>query len=218
MSNLFLEEYDVDEIKSTDIMLIRLDGKKLTKKSWIKSRGLRQQQLYLDHTGEIRAREIYNYQYTNGGREVESYSRALEWFDNGSLICSEITTPELTFFHLKEVNKSARNGQIDYLEAAAENLKLAAANMALPLTQTQRDGYALIGNSIDLIMSHYNEQIFKYTTRNTHTMDFENAVLAEADANILQRFPLPARPADDYFPNGLTVLQSIMFQLKGVTP
>lgn len=218
MSSLFLDEYDIEEIKSTDLMLIRLSGEKLKKKSWVKSRGLRIHQDYLDSMGQLRAREFYNYQYTNGGREVETYSRSVEWYDNDQVICSEITTPEITHFHLKEVNKSARIGQIDYLEAAAENLKNVAANQSIPLTDQLREGYLLIANSIDLIMDHYSSEIVKYTTRNTHTMDFEESVIYESDANILSRFPLPARPPDQFFPNGLTVLQSIMFQLRGLIP
>jgi len=209
----FLDEFDIEEIKSTNVMLIRLDGDKLVKKAWIKQRGVRIEQRYEDILGNVRAREFYQYTYSNGGREISSYVRKLEWIDE-AVIATEVTTPDLTLHHLSEVNKSARNGQIDYLEAAAANLKMLAQTLPEPL-KTQ---YTQIANSIDAMMGNYDSHIRKYRERNTHTMDFENAVVNEASQTILQILGLPARQPDAIFPNGLTVKQSIMYQLTGVIP
>jgi len=119
-----LEEYSEDELLNINTNFLRLAGVKLKKKAWFKDRGLRVKQDYVyPPTGEVKVSEIYDYAYDNDKREVVSYSRRLEWYDDGAVVQSQDTTPDLTVDHITDVNKSARNAQVEYLELAADNLR-----------------------------------------------------------------------------------------------
>jgi len=210
-----LDEYSEDELLNINTNFLRLDGIKLKKKAWFKDRGLRMRQDYIyEPTGEIKISELYEYEYKNDKREVSSYIRKVEWYDGGEVIQSQDTTPDLTIDHLSDVNKSARNAQVEYLELSADNLR----NLADTLPEPYRSQYIQVAGSIDLLLNHYEGVTRKYRERKLHTIDFENAVLFETNPQILAIHQIPVRPPDDHFPNGLNVKQAIIYQLKGLVP
>ncbi len=67
-----------------------------------------------------------------------------------------------------------------------------------------------------MLFAHYEVQVQHYIDRGTS--EFENAVLNETDPTILSILAITAREPDTDFPNGLTVKQSIVYQLTGVKP
>lgn len=210
-----LDEYGEDELLKTNTNFLRLNGVKLKKKAWTKDRGLRIKQDYVyEPTGEIKVSEIYEYEYTNDNREVKSYTRKINWYDDGEVIQSQDTTPDLTINHISDVNKSARNSQVEYLELSADNLR----NLADTLPEPYRSQYLQVASSIDLLLNHYEVSTRKYRERKLHTIDFENAVIFESNPQILAIHQIPVRQPDAHFPNGLNVKQAIMYQLKGTIP
>jgi len=210
----FSAEYDIEEIKSTPAKLITLNEKHNFKAQWIKSRGVKVEQFYTYEDSESYIREYYTYTYTDGGRNISSYVRTIEWVDAVGLFYSEITTPDLTNYHLREVNKSARNGQIVYMEGAAYDL----AELALTLPEPYKTAYTTVANGLDFIIDHYKEEIREYSERNLYSYAFENAVNNETDPAILSLLGMTVRVPDAEFPSGLTAKQSIIHQLTGVAP
>lgn len=219
-----LDVYSEDELLITNVNFLRLGGKKLAKKAWLKDRGLRVRQdymySYVDDNGEdqqeVKASEIYTYEFKNEGREVSSYSRRMDWFDNGEVILTQDTTPDLTIDHLSDVNKSARNAQIEYLEISADNLRNIAAT--LPEDHPYKEHFIDVANSIDILLNHYEVSSRKYRERKLHTMDFETAVTYETNPQILAIHVKVVRLPDASFPTGLNVVQAIMYQLRGLIP
>jgi len=210
-----LDEYSEDELLKLNANFITLEGVKLKKKAWLKDRGLRIRQDYVIHdTGETKVSEVYTYQYKNEGREVSSYERKMVWLDGGLPFMEVITTPDLTIDHLSDVNKAARNAQVEYLELSADNLR----NLADTLPEPYRSQYIQVANSIDLLLNHYETVTRKYRERKLHTLDFEHSVMFESNPQILAIHQIPVRKPDDIFKNGLNVKQAIMYQLKGLIP
>lgn len=214
----FKSDYDLEEVKSIPAKLITLNEKHNNKQQWVKSRGARLEQTYSYEDTNSYIREYYNYTWVNEGREVSSYSRFIEWVDvvdeNPIIFHSEDTTPDLTNYHLREINKSIRNGQIDYMEGAAFDL----AQLADTLPDPFKTGYLAISNNLITLLDHYKEEIREYRERNIYSYAFENAVENETDATINDLLDSMVRPPDADFPLGLTARQSIIHQLKGVVP
>lgn len=210
----FASDYDLEEVKITPAKLITLNEKHNSKNQWVKSRGARIEQSYTYSDTSSYIREYYVYAYGLGGRNISSYTRTIEWVDTEGVFYSEETTPELTSYHLREVNKSARNGQMDYMEGAAYDL----GELALTLPEPYKTGYLAISDGLNLIMEHYKEEIREYRERNLYTYSFEDAVNSETDPTILTLHDMIVRVPDVLFPLGLTAKQSIIHQLTGVEP
>lgn len=210
----FGSDYDLEEIKSISAKLITLNGKHNSKAQWVKSRGARIEQKYIYENTPSYIREYYTYEYGDGGRNINNYIRTIEWVDASGVFYSEETTPELTSYHLREVNRSARNGQMNYMEGAAFDL----GELALTLPEPYKAGYLAISDGLNLIMDHYKEEIREYRERNLYTYAFEDAVNNETDPTILALHEMIVRVPDALFPLGLTAKQSIIHQLTGVEP
>lgn len=206
------EDYDEEELKEKDLMLI--PG--IFKKSWSKNRGLRLQQEYVDKETktQIVAIEKYDYVFKNGIREISDYTRKIEWFDTtGEIITFKDTTPHIDDDHIADVNKVCRNWRMDYLERAAINL----ADLAVALPEPYKTHYEDVSKSIEQLLAHYEQQIYKYRTRNFLSIELESAILSETNPAIitlLDKF-VKIPQTDPKFPDGLTTRQSIMYQLNG---
>jgi hypothetical protein len=210
----FNTEYGIDEVKTISAKLITLNETHNSKNQWVKSRGARIEQHYTYSNTDSYIREYYSYTYGDGGRNISDYTRTIEWVDQVGLFYSEETTPELTSYHLREVNKSARNGQMDYMEGAASDL----GELALTLPEPYKTGYLAISTGLETIMQHYKEEIREYRERNLYAYTFEDAVNNETDQTILDLLAMTVRVPDVLFPLGLTAKESIIHQLTGVEP
>jgi len=199
----------------------------LKKKSWIKNRGARIVQQFKDDEDRVIIHELYTYEMINDDREIGNYSRKIQMFnEDGSLIKFPIgdegaqdyidTTPDITPDHIADINKVCRNWRMDYLERAAKGLIAYAETVDEPYKSHFTD----VGNSIETLLDHYSDQIYKYRSRNFLSMDLENAVLNETDMDILHLLDKFVKPpgTDENFPKGLKTKDSIMFQLTGVLP
>jgi len=210
----FINDYDLEEVKAIPAKLITLNEKHNSKEQWIKSRGARIEQKYTYEDSDSYIREYYVYTYGDGGRNISNYVRTIEWVDAVGVFYSENTTPRLTNYHLRQVNKSARNGQMDYMEGAAFDL----GELALTLPEPYKTEYLAVSSGLNTVMNHYKEEIREYRERNLYTYAFEDAVNNETDPTILALHDMTVRVPDALFPLGLTAKQSIIHQLTGVEP
>lgn len=202
------EEYSESELLLTDIQFLGLN-----QGAWEFNRGARTTRDYTDDSDNLLVRDSFSYTLTNSDRDVATLTRQIEWFNSsGTAEITKDTTPTISQKQLKAVNREIRQGRLDYLESAAENLRTIAETLSDPL----KSQYISIADSIDALFVHYGSEVTHYIQRGT--LEFENAVNGETDATILAVLALPSRPADAEFPVGLTVKQSILYQLTGVIP
>lgn len=202
------DEYSEDELKLLDIQFLGL-----TQQPWAFKRGARLERHYTDESDNVIVLDEFVYTYSSDLRKIDSYIRTIYWKEeNGNTFLSNNVTPVMSKKKLKKLNRDIRQGQLDYLEYAAEDLR----ELALTLPEPYQTQYTTIANSIDLLFDHYEVEIDHYIKRGA--MEFENAVNSETDAQILAVLALPARQPDAVFPLGLTVKQSIIHQLNGEMP
>lgn len=203
-----LEEYSLSELILTDIQFLGLD-----QKAWEFSRGMRKNRDYCDDLDNVIVKDSYEYVLSNGNRDVESYTRKIEWFEeDGTLIQEKMLSVPQNIKSIKSVNREIRQGRVDYLEAAADELRVLADSLPEPY-KTQ---YITVADSIDLLFTHYDVEITHYIQRGT--MEWETAVINESDPQISAILAIQTRQPDADFPNGLTVQQSIIHQMTGEVP
>lgn len=187
----------------------------LKKRDWSFSRGARFEQLYTNSQNETVIKEVYEYSLSNGGREIDSYVRYLIYFKEVGLEWFRTdTTPDQTPEHIDGINQAVRVRRVNYLERAATNLKEQAQSLPSP----QKEQFTFVANSVQSMYIHYAEQIRLYKERVILDNSFEDAVNSETNSQILQTLNTPARSPDQFFPNGLTVKGSVLYQLTGVIP
>lgn len=204
-----LEEYSVDELKLIDIQFLGLN-----QQPWDFIRGARTDRKYLYPNGDVAVKDSFTYTFDSGNRNVTTINRSVAWYDaSGSQILTKNLPSNISDKKLKAVNREIRQGRLDYLESAGENLRDLAATVPDPY----RSAYTTIADNIDALFIHYDSQVRHYIARDA-SMEFENAVNNETDAATLATLALASRPPDATFPNGLTVKQSILYQLTGVIP
>lgn len=204
----FIDDESLGQLIRTDIQFLGLE-----QQAWEFIRGARTQRVYLDSNQLVNICDSYTYVYAADSRSVVSMERRIAFFDeNGVEIHGiDISKPQ-NVKSIKVLNRELRQGQLDYLEAGAENLRGLAETVAEP-TKSQ---FIQIADSIDVLFSHYEVQVDHYIQRGT--MEFEEAINNESDAAILAILALPGRLPDAEFPSGLTVKESIIYQLTGVKP
>ena len=145
---------------------------------------------------------------------------------------------------LEEINRTVRYGRIDYLVTAAKNLLKAyealPAVVDLPTVQFLvsqgtipsevqgfpmnsvavydifRNGLLSVHDGIQALLTHYQDQIYNYKENGFDT--FENSIVNETNPQFIALLDTLARVPDDTFPVGLTVRQSILYQLNGDIP
>lgn len=202
------DEYSEDELKTINIQFLGL-----TQQPWTFKRGAKLQRHYTDENNNTIVCDEFVYTYSPDLRKIDSYTRGIEWKgEDGVTFLFKDITPVQDKKKLKQLNREIRQGQLDYLEYAAEDLKDLAQTLPEPL-KTQ---YTTIADSINLLFSHYEVEIEHYIQRGT--MEFENAINNETNPSILAILALPARQPDVLYPYGLTVKQSVIHQLNGEVP
>jgi len=206
-------EYDIEELKFINANF--LPG--MRKKQWVRSRGSRIYQPYIDMQNpsfEV-IREVYNYTFENGLREIKDYDRFMIYHrpDDTVLLVTD-TTPDKNSDHIDDINKYCRNWQMNYLERAAKNL----LNLSATLPEPYKSNFIEVSEAIEDLLDHYSDQVFKYRNRNYLSTELEDYINNETDTVILDLLSKWVKPpgTDPNFPNGLTTKQSILFQLTGV--
>ena len=204
------ENYEKEELE-----VILLPVHRLTQKNWVQERGANIYKEFYDPVdNKVKAIERVVYEWGSDHRFPTNFYKQIEWYDNdGELYHSrEVKREQVNQSKLDEVNSSIAKRRIKYLENAAIGLRKQAENLPEPY-KTQ---YITVANSIDLLFSHYRLEVSDYILR--QSMAFENAVMNETDPAILGILAFPARQPDEFFPNGLTVKQSIVHQLTKAIP
>jgi hypothetical protein len=192
---------------------------------------------------DLYIREHYEYTYSADLRSILSVDRkVIEYFkrtDDGSLVVGMRKTipKKQRSKKLEEINRTIRYGQLDFMTTSAKEMSDGAAalpsvvdlptvqylsaNGLIPLFISSvelyngfRNGLIEISNGIYTILDHYQNEIYKY--KENGTMEFENAVNSELDPDILKILNDLTPIQDPQFPNGLTVIGAINYQLAGV--
>lgn len=204
--NELLDEFDPKELLTINIQFLGLK-----QQAWEFSRGARLYRDYCYDNDNLAVRDSYTYVMINEDRDIDTYTRKLEWFNNdGSLIAEKDTTPVLNIKNKKFLNREIRQGRIDYLVAAAEGLPPLAPYVPEPYASD----FLKATDSINLILSQYEKEITHYL--DTGSMEFEEVVLNETNPILTDILSLNVRPPDALFPAGLTMKQAIIHQLTGV--
>tara|TARA_R110000787_G_scaffold5686_9_gene20561 strand:- start:2616 stop:3239 length:624 start_codon:yes stop_codon:yes gene_type:complete len=201
------EEFSDNELMVTDIQFLGL-----RQGAWDFSRGARTQRVYVspDDANLVHIKDFYTYTMSDGDRNIESYVRKIQWMDadNNVRIEKEIT-PILNIKNKKRINRDIRQGRIDYMVAAAEEL----AGFAPHVPEPYKSDFLKATDSIYVIMKQYESAISHYI--DTGSKDFEVSVSSESNPVLLVILSLNVRPPDEFFPAGLTIKQSIIHQLTG---
>jgi len=201
-------EYSEQELLVTDIQFLGL-----TQHPWEYIRGAKTDRLYYCEDGNVLVKHSYTYTMVNDNRDMKDIHVKIEWFDeNGVNKLTKEFDKMLNNKRRKELNREIRQGRIDHMESEAEALR----ELAQTLPEPQKTEYTTVADNIDFIFETYEVEIDHYIKRGT--MDFENAVKSESDPNILNILNLQALQPQPNFPNGMTVKESIIYQLTGVIP
>jgi len=207
MINIF-DEYGKNELLTTDVQFLGL-----TKKAWAFSRGARTERIYQYENQTTAIKDSYTYTLDSNNREITAILRKIEWFDDqGVLQLEKDISPDPNVKALKSLNREVRQGRIDYLEAAAEQLGAAAPYVPEPYATDFEEA----SNSIEILFKHYSTEIDNYIKRGS--LEFEAAILAETNPILVKILSLESYIPDADFPTGLTIKQAIVYQLTGVKP
>jgi hypothetical protein len=192
---------------------------------------------------DLYIKERYEYTYSSDLRKVLSVDKKIiEYYirtEDDSLVVGmrKIITKKQRSKKLEEINRTIRYGQLDFMTTSAKEMSDGAAALPsivdLPTVQYLsanglipffissvdlynefRNGLIEISNGIYTILDHYQDEIYKY--KENGTMEFENAVNNETDIGILKILNDLTPIQDPQFPNGLTVIGAINYQLAGV--
>lgn len=217
----------------------------LVKTPWEFSRGAKEKKIFKAVDGSDRITVSYTNKIEDGGRIITPELKTYQWFNpDGSAIIFrneegvEVDKKVIPLVYsgkkLKDVYRHIRQGQLDYLEDAAEHLKVQADSMPTPISQADLDamsfqlpvwvttpqnfellkqGMLTVYANIKKMYLHYDVEVKNYVQYGWR--DFELALLSETDPFILDTLSRTARNPDVKFPNGLTVRESIMYQLIG---
>ena len=202
------EEYSKEELLTTNVQFLGL-----VQGAWNFSRGARTERLYKSQTGPdfVQVKDFYEYTYTNGLRNIASYVRKLQWFrKDGTVGLEKDVTPVLNIKNKKKLNRDIRQGRIDYMVAAAEEL----GQLSPFVPEPYKSDFLRATDSVDLILKQYEGEIVHYIDNGV--MGFEDAINNEGNPVLLEVLDLGFRPPDTLFPTGLTMKQSIIHQLTGV--
>jgi len=230
------EHYDAAELEKIDYRLLGL-----VKGKWDFERGAKTEKFFTDPTtGKIKVRVSYIYVYLDENRKIIPTHKVVEWYKEDGTVGHSVNV--LVNYSIKKeesVLRDIRQGQIDYLNKAAQNLEDQAD--AMPVTPTIEVVQALIAGqllppsvidvatyeafrlglyqivaALESMFNHWGSGIDNYVSRQAR--EFENEVINEDNASYLFVLSQISRIPDIKFPVGLTVFQSIMYQLKGTIP
>ena len=206
MENL-QEEYSLDELK-----IINIKHLGLTIKPWEFSRGTKTYREYLYDNGSVAIKVVYNYTYTDGERSILPPTRHIDFYDNnGAIFHTSDINKELNIKQLSTLNRDIRQGRIDYMKSAARSLPAFSPYVPEPYKSDFLKG----PDAVEVIEFYYKSEMENYV--NEGTMALENRVNAETNVFILEVLNLSVRPPDALFPNGLTIKDTFIHQLTGVS-
>lgn len=184
IQSLFDTDKSDNEVLSTDITLLGMD-----QSPWDYSRGARTIREYKVNN-VLYASQSYSYVMANGNRDIGTISYTFHWMlPDQTEGLAKATTKTMTVKSLGELNQEIRRGRMTDLR---ENAKAVAGGQGL----------------IDSIYSWYGTEISDY--ENIGSLDFENALINEADAARLGTLNFAIAEF-----GGLTIMQLLAFQLIG---
>ncbi len=199
-----------DEYGEDELLLIPAKNLGLKRKAWTFTRGMLLKREFLDENDELRISAEITYTLEDGNRTAYPHSRTLKWYRTDGTVGLEKTDYfEYSTKDLKYEKRKVRQGRIDYMEGAAEDLE----NLSESMPEPYKTSFLVASQSIDTILDHYEVEINHYISRGT--LEFENAVRNETDPTILSVLDLVVRPPDEVFSAGLTIKQTILHQLTG---
>lgn len=203
------DTYGEDELLILDIQHLGL-----TQNPWDYRRGAKTERIYNCVTdGNICVKHLFTYTFSNGERDIQDIHVKIEWYDASEQVkLTKEYDKLMSAKQRKQINREIRQGRLDHLEGEAENLR----TLALGVPEPFKTQYNTVADNLDFLFSHYQTEVNSYIQRGT--MDFENAVNNETDPTILAILAIPALPPQPEFPNGMTVKESIIYQLTGVIP
>jgi len=206
---MLYSNYHTDELKRIPIKLLA-SAEGLSRDPWSFNRGGKTERCYKDQNGNPLIRVYYNYVYKNGARDVESFQEFIEFKKTSGEVFLTIEVPNSQSSKtINDLNRVIRQGKIDYLETTAKAL----GELAPTESEPWKTNYETVSNSIGTLFDYYKAQIDEYISRGT--MYLETSVESEIDQSILDILNTDARKPDADFPSGLTVKESILYQLRG---
>ena len=139
------EEYSEQELFVTNVKFLGLK-----QQAWDFTRGMRTERLYLYPNNTVAVKDVYSYVLSEDLRSVNEMTRKLQWFDaDGVMQLEKDVTSELNIKNRKELNRNVRQGRIDYLVAAAEELSMIAPLVPEPF----KSDFIKASNSINIMNS-----------------------------------------------------------------
>lgn len=199
-----------EDFSPQELLIINIQFLGLKQKAWSFSRGMRLCREYHYPNDTVAVKDVYEYVESADGRSIESATRKLEWYDAaGVKQLEKDITPELNIKNKKTLNRAIRQGRLDYMVAAAEELMILSGTVPEPYSSD----FLKASNSIDIILSHYELEIDHFVKNGS--LEFENAVRNETNPIMSDILNLGVRPPDAEFPSGLTIKQTILHQLTG---
>jgi len=206
---MLFEKYHIDELKRMPIKLLA-SAESLTRGPWSVVRGAKKERCYKDQNGNALIRVYYVYAYENGLRDIKSFQEFIEFSKTSGGVFLAIEVPNSNNSKtINDLNRTVRQGRVDYLETTAKALGELAPNESEPW----KTNYETVSNNIDTLFNYYQSEIDEYISRGT--MLLETSIKNESDQSILNLLNTDARKPDGEFPNGLTVKESILYQLEG---
>lgn len=199
-----------DEYSENELKLIPVKNLGLNRQPWTFTRGRRIKRELLDENSDLRVTIEIDYSFSDGDRITTPISRTIKWYNtDGTVGCSKTDTLTYSIKDLKKEHREIRQGRIDYMTAAAEEL----ADLSATVPEPYKTSFITASQSVDTILNHYETEITHYI--NNASMEFEDAVRNETDPAITPLLDLIVRPPDAEFSSGLTVKQTILHQLTG---
>ena len=228
-----LVEQLIDDESLETLLRTHIKALGLTKGIWSFSRGQKLERIYTEAENgviNIKISHIYEYEDESDNKErtVKSDAKLLEWIDSeGSVIQSRTIDGSLNFTNKRDINEKIRKNRIGFLESQAQTL----ADLAETLPEPTKSQYLAIAGLIDAIFDVYSQEIYDYETRNKR--DFEDVITSdynyvdngdpEDEINTIKLqiksiWDVIVVAPDSKFPIGMTVHQSILYQLNGTIP
>lgn len=199
-----------NEYSEDELLLIPVKNLGLRRDPWTFSRGVRIDRKFFDENDNLTVCIEVAYTYENNNREAYPSSRTIKWFrPDGSLGLEKTDNLVYSVKDLKHEKRKVRQGRIDYMVAAGEQLQ----DIADTVPEPYKTSYTQASQSVDAILTHYETEINHYISKGD--MEFEDAVRNETDPTILAMLDLGVRPPDAQFSHGLTIKQTILHQLTG---
>lgn len=200
-----------NEYAEDELLVILLKTLGLNKQPWTFTRGMKIREEFWDDADVLRAAVDMTYEQSDGNRNAIPKELNISWYKNdGNVGLTKKVKLEYSQKDQNAEKRKVRQGRIDYMVTAAQDL----ADLATEMSEPYKTQFIQASQSIELILDHYDVEIKHYTDR-VNSKKFEDAVRTESDPAILTILNLVVRPPDQEFSAGLTIKQTILHQLTG---